>query len=248
MIAFIYRRYWLFKNRIITTLAMMLLLPLILTVAMIPGMKNLVGQNVTGIPYEQWAFPGVMLYYAAVLIAPLIYRDFFDLRVHQKVLIPISLSPLKKPAIILGIQTSVLIEVLILVFAGMIVYDLLYPGSVTIFSGFIVLIYCILFSYVFSSFIILLSLLIDRISVLVSATITTLVAILFTGQMILDYSNFPEALVAIIQYLPFSMVTRGCRSVLSEGRFDFFNTFIPVLFTTGLIILDSYILKKRFKQ
>jgi len=215
---------------------------------MVLGTKNIIVKSINGLPYEVWVLPGIMMFLSATLISPLIYRDFFDLRIHHKALVPMTLAPLRKATIVLGIQLSALVEILIIISVSLGIYSFIFPGTVAIFSGMIILVYSAIFSIVFSQIIILLSLCTERISVFISALLTTLIVILFISELIIEFGFFPGSMINLIQYLPLSMVSVACRSILFLNTFDPLNTFIPVVFSSLLVVLNSLLLKRKMKQ
>ncbi len=231
-----------------TTLSILLLVPSVLTIVMVLGTKNIIVKSINGQPYELWVTSGIMMFLSAVLISPLIYRDFFDLRIHNKALVPMTLAPLRKSTIILGIQLSALVEVMIVIIVSLGLYNFIFPGTVSLRSAMIILAYCALFSILYSNIIILLSLCTERISVFMSALLTTLIVVLFSSELIVEYGFFPVSLINVFEYLPLSMVSVACRSILFINSFDFLNTFLPVVIIIFLVALNSMLLKRKMKQ
>ncbi len=231
-----------------TTLSILLLVPSLLTIVMVLGTKNIIVKSINGQPYELWVTSGIMMFLSAVLISPLIYRDFFDLRIHNKALVPMTLAPLRKSTIILGIQLSALVEVMIVIIVSLGLYNFIFPGTVSLRSAMIILAYCALFSILYSNIIILLSLCTERISVFMSALLTTLIVVLFSSELIVEYGFFPVSLINVFEYLPLSMVSVACRSILFINSFDFLNTFLPVVIIIFLVALNSMLLKRKMKQ
>ena len=68
-----------------TTVSFMVLLPLLLHIGITMVMKNIVGQSIDQVPYDVWVFPGIILLIASVSTFSLIYRDFFNLRIHKNI-------------------------------------------------------------------------------------------------------------------------------------------------------------------
>ncbi len=231
-----------------TTLSILLLVPSVLTIVMVLGTKNIIVKSINGQPYELWVTSGIMMFLSAVLISPLIYRDFFDLRIHNKALVRMTLAPLRKSTIILGIQLSALVEVMIVIIVSLGLYNFIFPGTVSLRSAMIILAYCALFSILYSNIIILLSLCTERISVFMSALLTTLIVVLFSSELIVEYGFFPVSLINVFEYLPLSMVSVACRSILFINSFDFLNTFLPVVIIIFLVALNSMLLKRKMKQ
>ena len=232
MSAFIIRRWWLIRNRLMSSIALAFIVPFILSIVTVFGTKNIIIQSINGQPYEVWVLPGLMMFMSAVLITPLIYRDFFDLRIHNKALIPMTLAPIRKSTIILGILFSALLEVIVIIIIGLGIYSIIFPQAVAIEQvGFI-----------------LLSLFTERISVFMSALLTTLISIMFACGLFIEFPFFPNSMSSVFQYFPLSMVSVACRSILFIGSFDTFNTLTPLAVTIILIVINSFLLKQKMKQ
>lgn len=248
MSAFIIRRWWLIRNRLMSSISLAFIVPFVLSIVTVFGTKNIIIRSINGQPYEVWVLPGLMMFMSAILITPLIYRDFFDLRIHNKAMIPMTLAPIRKSTIILGILLSSLLEVLVIIAIGLGIYSILFPHAVTLgHIGYIIL-FSIIFALLYGNFIILLSLFTERISVFISALLTTLISIMFACGLFIEFEFFPLTMSTIFQYFPLSMVSIACRSILFINTFDTFNTVIPIIFTLLLIALNSFLLKRKMKQ
>lgn len=248
MSAFIIRRWWLIRNRLMSSISLAFIVPFVLSIVTVFGTKNIIIRSINGQPYEVWVLPGLMMFMSAILITPLIYRDFFDLRIHNKAMIPMTLAPIRKSTIILGILLSSLLEVLVIIAIGLGIYSILFPHAVTLgHIGYIIL-FSIIFALLYGNFIILLSLFTERISVFISALLTTLISIMFACGLFIEFEFFPLTMSTIFQYFPLSMVSIACRSILFINTFDTFNTVTPIIFTLLLIALNSFLLKRKMKQ
>ena len=248
MSAFIIRRWWLIRNRLMSSIALAFIIPFILSIVTVFGTKNIIIQSINGQPYEVWVLPGLMMFMSAVLITPLIYRDFFDLRIHNKALIPMTLAPIRKSTIILGILFSALLEVIVIIIIGLGIYSIIFPQAVAIEQVGFIIMYSIIFALLYGNIIILLSLFTERISVFMSALLTTLISIMFTCGLFIEFPFFPNSMSSVFQYFPLSMVSVACRSILFIGSFDTFNTLTPLAVTIILIVINSFLLKQKMKQ
>ncbi len=248
MSAFIIRRWWLIRNRLMSSIALAFIVPFILSIVTVFGTKNIIIQSINGQPYEVWVLPGLMMFMSAVLITPLIYRDFFDLRIHNKALIPMTLAPIRKSTIILGILFSALLEVIVIIIIGLGIYSIIFPQAVAIEQVGFIIMYSIIFALLYGNIIILLSLFTERISVFMSALLTTLISIMFACGLFIEFPFFPNSMSSVFQYLPLSMVSVACRSILFIGSFDTFNTLTPLAVTIILIVINSFLLKQKMKQ
>lgn len=248
MRAFILRRWWLIRNRIISTIAFALIIPVVLTLVTVLGIKKVIVRSINDQPYEMWAMPGLFMLMAAILIIPLIYRDFFDLRIHHKVLTPIVLSPVRKSNIVLGILFSSLLEVIFTLIIGLIVYSAIFPHTFDFSQAVLTIFYSILFAILFGNIIILISLLTERISFFIYALMIMLITVMFACGLFIEFDFYPASVGNVLRYLPLSMVGIAGRSHLFQHSFDLFNTAIPIIISISLISLNGFVLKRKMRQ
>ncbi|MCH7613337.1 MAG: hypothetical protein IIB95_10765 [Candidatus Marinimicrobia bacterium] len=248
MRAFILRRWWLIRNRLMSTIAFALIIPSVLTIITVMGIKNVIIRSINGQPYEMWVMPGLFMFMAAILVTPLIYRDFFDLRIHHKVLTPIVLSPLRKSNIVMGILFSSLLEVIFILIIGLIIYSSIFPHTVNFSQGILTLFYSIIFAVLFGNIIILISLMTERISFFIYTLMMLLITVMFGCGLFIELDFYPVSMGNVLRYLPLSMVGIAGRAHLFQHSFDLFNTAIPVIVSGLLIILNGFVLKRKMRQ
>lgn len=248
MRAFILRRWWLIRNRLMSTIAFALIIPSVLTIITVMGIKNVIIRSINGQPYEMWVMPGLFMFMAAILVTPLIYRDFFDLRIHHKVLTPIVLSPLRKSNIVIGILFSSLLEVIFILIIGLIIYSSIFPHTVNFSQGILTLFYSIIFAVLFGNIIILISLMTERISFFIYTLMMLLITVMFGCGLFIELDFYPVSMGNVLRYLPLSMVGIAGRAHLFQHSFDLFNTAIPVIVSGLLIILNGFVLKRKMRQ
>ncbi|MFQ6677201.1 MAG: hypothetical protein ACE5D0_02670 [Fidelibacterota bacterium] len=248
MKAFLIRRWWLIRNRIISAVTLALIIPSVLSIVTVLGIKNVIIRSVNGLPYELWVMPGLFMVMAAILITPLLYRDFFDLRIHHKVLTPMVLSPVRKSHIVLGILVSSLFEVVFTLIIGLIIYGSIFPNSVNLYQSVLVVCYSIIFAVLFGTIIILISLVTERISVFISIVLVLLIVSMFGGGLFIELEFYPVTLGNLFRYFPLTMVGIAGRSHLFQNSLSYFNTSIPIIISILLINLNGYVLKRKMRQ
>ena len=91
--ALISRRLWLWRNRFIPSVFLLFLLPIITFATISLPLKNIIRFSLAGIPYDIWVFPGLLYVISSLVLFPLIYREYFELRIHRNVLINMALTP-----------------------------------------------------------------------------------------------------------------------------------------------------------
>ena len=111
--ALLIRRYWLLRHRFMSTIAFVVLIPLLLHITITMVMKNIFIYSLDKIPYEIWVFPGIVLLVSILSAYAVLYRDLFDLRIHKKSFIPITLAPYSKFFLVAGFLVAAIVESLI---------------------------------------------------------------------------------------------------------------------------------------
>ena len=122
MQAFLLRRWWLFRRRIFSTMTLVVVLPIIIHLALTLGLGNIMLETITRFSYQKWLYPGLVLIVYTIVIIPIIYREFFDLRVNSRTLITLSLTPLSKLQLIGLLLLTVLIEATIFSIVALLIW------------------------------------------------------------------------------------------------------------------------------
>ena len=155
--ALINRRLWLWKNRLIPSLFLLLLFPIIVFTMISLPLKNIIRFSLAGVPFDVWVFPGLLFIINSFILFPLIYREYFELRIHRKVLINMSLTPHSKTTIIFSSMVVSTLEAFIVVFFSTIVYMSFISISINI-ADFLFFVFCLtVFSFLLGSLYISLS-------------------------------------------------------------------------------------------
>ena len=146
--ALLIRRIWLWKNRILSGLILLFAFPLFVFVMINLSFRKILIRSISDIPFDEWVYPGMVFFVAAFAVFPIIYRDFFDLRIHRKVLVNIALSPYSKLKMISSYLCVSTIEALVLGITAMVVYAFIIPFPFTIIQLISMVFYLILFTII----------------------------------------------------------------------------------------------------
>ena len=95
-----------------------------ISILVILPLKNIILYSLSEVPYEIWVYPGFIFLISSLALFPSIYRDFFDLRIHRKLLINVVLTPYSKSTIISSYLICAVIEALFFGIISAIVYFL----------------------------------------------------------------------------------------------------------------------------
>ena len=231
-----------------TTVSLMVMLPLLLHIGITMVMKNIVVQSIDQVPYDVWVFPGIILLIASVSTFSLIYRDLFDLRIHKKSFIPITLAPYGKTHLVIGFLVTSIIESLVYVIVAMGVLTVLLPEPLNWSAYFIVPLFTLLYTFLLGNLIITFSVLTDRISTYLSITISMFLFILFATGVLVEFDFYPKTIGTLLSYFPLSMILSDLRGILFFNRVEWGPIMIPVATALGWTWLNGYMLKRKLKQ
>ena len=120
--ALLKRRLWLWKNRLIPSIFFYLILPIFIFVIISLPLKNIIRFSLAEIPYDIWVLPGLIFIVGSFSLYPLLYREYFELRIHRKVLVNIALAPFSKKYMIFSSLVISGLESLGMSVLGIIVY------------------------------------------------------------------------------------------------------------------------------
>ena len=226
----------------------MVMLPLLLHIGITMVMKNIVVQSIDQVPYDVWVFPGIILLIASVSTFSLIYRDLFNLRIHKKSFIPITLAPYGKTHLVIGFLVTSIIESLVYVIVAMGVLTVLLPEPLNWSAYFIVPLFTLLYTFLLGNLIITFSVLTDRISTYLSITISMFLFILFATGVLVEFDFYPKTIGTLLSYFPLSMILSDLRGILFFNRVEWGPIMIPVATALGWTWLNGYMLKRKLKQ
>ncbi len=248
ILPFLKRRWWHTQNRILTTISIALLVPVILYISVVSVMNNVIVRSIDGIEYEHWVFPGLVMIVGIFGLFPLLYRDLFDLRIHRRILQPITLAPLSKIEIMAGIVITAVIESLSYAIIGLIVLSILIPVNFTILNYLAIILYLLIFNLVMSNVFITVGLLTDRVTTYMFIILGCLIFFLFGSGILVEFEFYPALLSTLFSNLPTSVLMQGLRSILFSGRFDLISIIYPFILMVAWLGLNSFLFKVKSKQ
>lgn len=248
ILAFLKRRWWLTQNRFMTTMVLAFTLPVFLHLSINAVMKHVIVRSINEIPYEHWVYPGLVMLIAAITLFPLLYRDFFDLRIHKKSLLSITLTPITKRGLIFCILVSALVEATVFALIGMLVLALLValPFSWLDYSVLIlaVVVYAALLGNIFIS----LSLLVDRISTYLAITLIAFVGLPFGSGLLVEFEFYPLTLGRILEVLPTGLVVGFVRGFLFENSLDWLGLVVVLAVIGVWTLANGLLLRQKLHQ
>ncbi len=211
-------------------------------------LKNIIRFSISGVAYDIWVFPGLIFIVGSLGLYSIIYREFFDLRVHKKVLVNIALAPFSKSQLVFGNLFVSILEALVMSLFSIIIY----ASIVTIpfnFINFIFLLFClVVYLLLIGNIYIFLSISIDAITTMILTSFLLFIFIIFGNGFLIEFSFFPSFFESILTYNPISFPFQTYQSFSSTGFVDWLSLFIQVLLIYILFLLNGLLLKRKLRQ
>ncbi len=248
IVPFLKRRLWLTQQRLFSTLGMAFLLPLLLHVSINIPMRQVVVRTIRNIPYQQWVFPGMLMILAVITLIPLLYREFFDLRIYKKGLPPITLTPLTKYNIIISVLFTAILESLVFIIFGMIVFTIIMDVSFVWYDYLIMLFFLFLSNCVLGNLIVTVALLTERVTMFMILVITIFCFLLFGSGLLIEFEFFPVMLGTTLQLFPTSMLITGLRMLIFTGIINWTYIIVPCLIIIIWTSFNSELLRRKLNQ
>ena len=211
-------------------------------------MNNIIMETMDNISYEDWVFPGLVMIINTIIIAPIIFRDFYYSRLESKTLVTLSLTPLSKLQIISYLIISATVEGLVLSLLPFFILLYLMELAIGITSFIYIILAAFIFNIIIGNALATLSLSSNKINtILVSASIM-LLFIFYSSQLLIEFEFYPASIIDIFNLLPTTMILNWYRSVEFEGVFNINSFFIPLAIGFVWLYINSILIKRVFSQ
>jgi len=248
MQAFLLRRWWLFRRRIFSTLTFVGVLPILIHLALTVVIGNIIMETIAKFSYQKWLYPGLVLIVNTVMIIPIIYRDFFDLRVNSRTLITLSLTTLSKIQLVGFLLLTALVEATIFSMVAMTIFLYLMDLSLSILDLLYIIVAMNLFGLIVSNGLITLSLLTDRINTFFIVTFILFLFIIFSSELLFEFEFYPLRISTVLKNLPTSMISNWCRGLIFNGYFDWTLFLRPLGIGLVWTTINAVLLKRTLRQ
>ena len=246
--AFLLRRLWLWRNRLVPSIFLFFFMPILLFIMISIPLKNIIRYSISGVPYDIWVFSGLIFIIGSLGLYPIIYREIFDLRVHKKVLLNIALAPYSKSQLVFGNLFVAVLEALIMCLFSILIYSSIVSISLN-FLNFLFLIFClVIYLFLIGNIYILLSISIDAITTMVLSSFVLIFFMTFGNGFLIEFSFFPSFIESILKYSPISFSQQCYQRFTSTGYFDWMFIAIQVILIYTLFVLNGFLLKRKLRQ
>ena len=246
--AFLLRRLWLWRNRLVPSIFLFFFMPILLFIMISIPLKNIIRYSISGVHYDIWVFSGLIFIIGSLGLYPIIYREIFDLRVHRKVLLNIALAPYSKSQLVFGNLCVAVLEALIMCLFSILIYSSIVSISLN-FSNFLFLIFClVIYLFLVGNIYILLSISIDAITTMILSSFVLIFFMIFGSGFLIEFSFFPSFMESILKYNPISFSQQCYQRFTSTGYFDWMFIAIQVILIYTLFVLNGFLLKRKLRQ
>ena len=246
--ALLKRRLWLWKNRLVPSIFFYLILPIFIFVIISLPLKNIIRFSLAEIPYDIWVLPGLIFIVGSFSLYPLLYREYFELRIHRKVLVNIALAPYSKRYMIFSSLVISGLESIGMSVLGIIVYTTFTSISLSVSSTIFLFLCLVIYLFLLGNLYITMSLLIDALTTMFLATSMIFVFILFGSGFLIEFSFFPVGIESFLKWLPLSIPFQIFHKFNATGLVDWLSLSILCVVIYLWIIFNSIILKRRLRQ
>ena len=244
----IYRRLCLWRNRIVPSIFFFLILPVTAFILINLPLKNIIRYSLTGEPYDIWVLPGLTFILGSISIFPIIYREFFILRIDRKVLINIALTPFSKTNIIFSSLITSILESYITIVSGILVFNIFIPNNLQI-TNLLYLFSCLtLYLFLLGNLYLTLSLIIDALTTILLTIFALLLYILFGCGFLIELSFFPLSVEFILKLIPLSVPFQIYQKFNSTTIIDWFSILSMIFIIYIWVLFNARLLKYKLKQ
>lgn len=246
--AMIIRRLWLIRNRLHTTISFLVALPVVLHIGITMALKNILVRSINEIPYELWVFPGIIMIISVVTIFPILYRDLFDLRIHRKSLMPMTLAPISKQKLVTALLITASLESFVFVLVGMGILSILMNESLPWYGYVLTPIFALCYSSLLGNIMITLSLATDRITTYLLSILILFIFILFGSGILVEFEFYTFPIGFVLAKFPGSMILSSLRALIFYNRFDSMGVIVPLIITVVWTWINGEFLRRKLHQ
>ena len=246
--ALIKRRLWLWKNRLIPSMTFFLLLPILIFSMIGVPLKNVIQYSLSGELFSIWVLPGLIFIISSISLYAPLYREFFDFRIHRKVLVNIALTPHSKSKVVFSNLVTASLEAIIIGILSLFFYITIISAPFSFINFLFLLICLMIYLMLLGNLLISLSLFIDNLSIMTLAMFMIFIVILFGNGFLLEFEFFPLAVESILEYQPLSLPYQSYQMFITTGTLDWLTLGFLTLVIYFWVIFNGYLLKQKLKQ
>ena len=242
------RRFWIVKNRLLSTLSLLLILPVFLNIVINLPFKRMVISPLWDVPHEQWIYPGLVIIVIIMMMIPSVYRDLFELRIHKKLLPSLSLTPISKSLYLYNFLLTVIIESIVYTILVMTVFSILIVPNFGILDYLIMFPYLVLFIALGANILISLSLLVNKTTLYNLLMLSFFLFIIFASSTVIEFEYFPEVIGNVLRYLPTGQIMHSMRMALFSDVINWLIIFASIITIVLWTYINGLLFTKRLRK
>ena len=246
--AFIYRRYCLLKNNLLSTLVIAFCTPLLVFIFVNLVFRKVLVNNFYDINFDVWIYPSMIFIISSFCILPSIFRDLYDLRIHQKLLSYISLSPYSKRLTIFSFLVVSLLEGFIMGVFSLGLFSIILVFPFDMIKTIILIVYLLLFVFIVGNFLITIAISTNRSTTYILYSFLLLFYIVLGSGLIIEQSFFPYIINSVLFYSPINMIIHSMQSYLYSSFMNWGLTILSILISIAWTFINASILKRKLRQ
>ncbi len=246
--ALIVRRLWIIKNRLLSTVGLLLILPIFINVLVNLPFKRLVVSPLWDIPHEQWIFPGLTIIVVVMMMIPSVSRDLFDLRIQSRLLPSLVLTPISKSQYLYNLLIVILIETVVYSVIIMSIYAILIAPGFILSDYLIMFPFFILFIALSANILTTLALIVDKTTLHILLVLSFYSFIVFASGTVIEFEYFPQIIGAILSYLPTGQILLSLRMALFSDVINWWIMFSAIITIFVWTFLNGILFTKRLSK
>ena len=204
--------------------------------------------SLSGMPFELWVIPGFIFIISSMGLFPLIYRDFFELRVHRKVLAHVVLAPYRKRIVICGYLIVSGIEAIILGLISICIFSAISSFPLSVIETLFMIVCLGLYLLLLGNLLISMGLLIDTVTPFSLMTFITFIFILFGNGFIIEFGFFPTGIDSFLKWQPISIPFQAFQLFKNTKFIDWQMLVYPLVLVLFWVIVNTKILKWKLRH
>ncbi len=246
--ALLLRRIWLLRNNLTSSVVILFLFPLSIFIFTNLSFRKIPDIGLYDVEFDIWIYPSMIFLITGLGILPSIFRDVFDLRVHNKVLSYLSLSPYSKRYMIFSFSIVSTLESIAIGFIAVILFSAIIPYPFSFIKTFGFILYFFIYTFLLSNIFIMISILSDKLSTIFISLFVFIFFMLFGSGLIIGPNFYPPSIDATLSILPLVMCIESMQSYLFSGFINWTHTLIPIIMVPIILILNSIFLRNKLSQ
>lgn len=246
--ALLKRRLWLWQNRLILSISFLFAIPILISVIIVYPLKNIFVKSLSDIPFEQWIIPGLIFIISSISLIPFLYREFFSLRIHRKMLVHISMAPFTKRKMIFGFLTVAVFEAILIGVVSLVIFSVMIPIKLSLVELLMLVIQLLIYLYTFGNLVVTLFLAINTVTPILLISFYLIILIIFGNGFLIEFGFFPVTMETILRLQPLSLPFQSLQIFITGKVIEWSKFGISLLLLVFWISGNSFLLQKKLKQ